>query len=59
MFLGQLLFSAHGLASRTDILRFWKAYTDAVGKALYRDKRFIASVLRKAESFLARARRNR
>ena len=46
--LGQLLFSAYDYISRTDILRFWKTYTDVVDKKLYRNKRFIKSVFAKA-----------
>lgn len=46
--LGQLLFSAYDFTSQTDALRFWKVYTDIVDPDLYRNKRFIKSVVGKA-----------
>lgn len=57
--LGQLLYSALDYASQTDILRFWKIYTDTVDKALFRNKSFIASVNKKAQSIRARSERKK
>lgn len=57
--LGQLLYSALKYASHTDILRFWKIYTDSVDKSLFRNKAFIKAVIKKAESIRARSERKR
>lgn len=57
--LGQLLYSAMDYVSRTDVLRFWQIYTDAVDKSLYRNKSFISSVIRKANSIRARSERKK
>ena len=52
--LGQLLFSAYDFTSKTDALRFWKIYTDIVNPELFRNKRFIKSVISKASRIRAR-----
>ncbi len=46
--LAQLLFSADGFVSRTDILYFWKVYTDIAGRKLYKDSSLSNRVFRKA-----------
>lgn len=53
--LGELLYSAFDYVSHTDILRFWKIYTDIVDKKLYRNKRFIKSAIGKAMRIRARS----
>lgn len=57
--LGQLLFSAFDFVSRTDVLRFWKIYTDIVDPGLYRNKAFIKSVIGKAGRIRARSLRKK
>ena len=52
--LSQLLFSADGLVSRTDILRFWKIYTKSVDEKLYLNKKFISSVIKKSNRIKSR-----
>ena len=52
--LGQLLFSARPFVSRTDMMRFWKAYTEKAGKELFKNKRLIRSVFGKADKILKR-----
>ena len=46
--LAQLLFSADGFVSRTDILYFWRVYTDIAGRKLYKDSSLFNKVFRKA-----------
>lgn len=46
--LAQLLFSADNLVSKTDILYFWKIYTDMAGMEMYRDNSLINRIFRKA-----------
>jgi hypothetical protein len=46
--LAQLLFSADNLVSRTDILYFWKLYTDMAGLEMYRNSSLLNKILRKA-----------
>jgi lipopolysaccharide core heptose(I) kinase len=52
--LGELLFSAYDYVSLVDVLRFWKIYTDIVDTELYQNKRFIKSVIGKADRIRAR-----
>lgn len=46
--LAQLLFSASGIVSKTDIWRFWLVYTDILTPNLRKNRSFINSVLSKA-----------
>ncbi|MFA6568080.1 MAG: lipopolysaccharide kinase InaA family protein [Victivallales bacterium] len=46
--LAQLLFSADKLVGRTDILYFWRIYTDMAGGELYRDGSLVNKISRKA-----------
>jgi tRNA A-37 threonylcarbamoyl transferase component Bud32 len=46
--LAQLLFSADNLASRTDILYFWRIYTDMVDGDFYGNRALINKIYRKA-----------
>jgi len=46
--LAQLLFSADNLVSRTDILYFWKVYTDMAGDEMYGDSSLTGKIIRKA-----------
>lgn len=58
--LGELLFSARPFISRTDMMRFWKVYTEKAGKDLFKNKRLIRSVFAKADKILKRfERKNR
>jgi len=52
--LAQLRFSAYDYVSKTDMLHFWKIYTDIVDSELYRNKGFIKSVIGKADRIRAR-----
>ena len=52
--LGQLLFSARPEATAMDVKRFWKYYCDFAGKALYRNKSLIGSIVSKADKITAR-----
>lgn len=57
--LAQLLFSAFDFVSKTDILRFWKTYTEIADPSLYKDKVFIKSVIGKAMRIRARSLRKK
>ena len=46
--LAQLLFSADNLVSRTDILYFWKLYTDMAGVEMYKNSSLLNKIFRKA-----------
>jgi len=47
--LGQLLYSAWDLTTLKEKIIFWQKYTDIAGKEIYKDKRLIRAVVRKAE----------
>ena len=57
--LGQLLYSALEVTSRTDQLLFWQKYTDVVGKKFYKDKGIIKSIIRKATMINNRSQRKK
>ena len=57
--LGQLLYSALEFTSWSDRLFFWQKYTEIAGSELYRDKRLIRSVIKKAQSIYNRSLRKK
>lgn len=57
--LGQLLFSASQYVSMTDMLRFWKIYTDLAGKEMYKDRKLIKAIFRKGAQIMDRAERKK
>ena len=53
--LGQMLYAAMDISSKSDRMRFWKKYTDIAGPEMYRNKALIKSVYAKANRIYERS----
>jgi len=57
--LGQLLFSSLEYTSSKDRLLFWQKYTEITGQELYKNRRLIRAIIRKAMSIYNRSQRKK
>ncbi len=55
--IGQLLYSAHGLVTKSDCMHFWKTYSEIAGESLFRDRPLISAIFAKASRIGRRGRK--